>query len=106
MPVTFVATRGDSFAELRRIAQEVCADAAVIGPWAKAGHRLVGLPAAGSFGLASGRSLSCPDYWKADLVSPQDHFPRRGRSAWSIISATSFFVGSRASSSVRLMMSA
>jgi len=42
IPVTFVATRGDSFAELRRIAQEVCADAVVVGASAKAGHRLVG----------------------------------------------------------------
>jgi nucleotide-binding universal stress UspA family protein len=42
IPVTFVATRGDSFAELRRIAQEVYADAVVVGASAKAGHRLVG----------------------------------------------------------------
>src|SRR6202044_3429770 len=42
IPVTFMATRGDSFAELRRIAQEVCADAVVVGASAKAGHRLVG----------------------------------------------------------------
>jgi nucleotide-binding universal stress UspA family protein len=40
--VTFVATRGDSFAELRRIAAEVRADAIVVGASAKAGHRLVG----------------------------------------------------------------
>jgi nucleotide-binding universal stress UspA family protein len=42
IPVTFVATRGDSFAELRRIAHEVYADAVVVGASAKAGHRLVG----------------------------------------------------------------
>lgn|ERR1700729_3180004 len=42
IPVTFVATRGDSFAELRRIAQGVCADAVVVGASAKASHRLVG----------------------------------------------------------------
>jgi nucleotide-binding universal stress UspA family protein len=40
--VTFVATRGDSFTELRRIASEVRADAVVVGASAKAGHRLVG----------------------------------------------------------------
>jgi nucleotide-binding universal stress UspA family protein len=40
--VTFVATRGDSFTELRRIAAETRADAIVVGASAKAGHRLVG----------------------------------------------------------------
>jgi nucleotide-binding universal stress UspA family protein len=40
--VTFVATCGDSFAELHRIAAEVRADAIVVGASAKAGHRLVG----------------------------------------------------------------
>ncbi len=40
--VTFVATRGDSFAELRRIAAQSRADAIVVGASAKAGHRLVG----------------------------------------------------------------
>ena len=40
--VTFIATRGDSFAELGRIAAEVRADAIVVGASAKAGHRLVG----------------------------------------------------------------
>ncbi|HEY5985307.1 MAG TPA: universal stress protein [Streptosporangiaceae bacterium] len=40
--VTFIATRGDPFAELRRIAGEVCAEAVVVGASAKAGHRLVG----------------------------------------------------------------
>ncbi len=42
IPVTFVATRGDSFAELHRIAAEIHADAIVVGASAKAGHRLVG----------------------------------------------------------------
>jgi nucleotide-binding universal stress UspA family protein len=40
--ITFVATRGDPFTELRRIAAEVRADAIVVGASAKAGHRLVG----------------------------------------------------------------
>jgi nucleotide-binding universal stress UspA family protein len=40
--VTFIATRGDPFAELRRIADEVRADAIVVGASAKAGHRFVG----------------------------------------------------------------
>ena len=40
--MTFVATRGDRFAELGRIAAESCADAIVVGASAKAGHRLVG----------------------------------------------------------------
>jgi len=40
--LTFIATRGDPFAELRRIADEVRADAIVVGASAKAGHRLVG----------------------------------------------------------------
>lgn len=39
---TFVATRGDPFSELRRIADETRADAVVVGASAKAGHRLVG----------------------------------------------------------------
>jgi nucleotide-binding universal stress UspA family protein len=40
--ITFIATRGEPFAELRRIAGEVRADAVVVGASAKAGHRLVG----------------------------------------------------------------
>ncbi len=40
--ITFVATRGDSLAELHRIAREICADAIVVGASTKAGHRLVG----------------------------------------------------------------
>lgn len=40
--ITFIATRGDPFTELRRIADETRADAIVVGASAKAGHRLVG----------------------------------------------------------------
>jgi nucleotide-binding universal stress UspA family protein len=40
--ITFVATRGDPFSELRRIAKEVRADAIVVGASAQAGHRFVG----------------------------------------------------------------
>jgi nucleotide-binding universal stress UspA family protein len=40
--ITFVATRGDSLAELHRIAGEICADAIVVGASTKAGHRLAG----------------------------------------------------------------
>lgn len=40
--VTFVAARGDAYSEIRRIADEVRADAIVVGASAKAGHRLVG----------------------------------------------------------------
>lgn len=38
--ITFVATRGDSLAELHRIARENCADAIVVGASTKAGHRI------------------------------------------------------------------
>lgn len=41
--MTFVATQGDPFTELRRIADEIRADAVVVvGASAHAGHRLVG----------------------------------------------------------------
>jgi len=40
--ITFVAARGEPFAEIRRIAGEVRADAIVVGASAHAGHRLVG----------------------------------------------------------------
>ena len=40
--LTFVATRGDPFSELRRMADEIRADAVVVGASTKAGHRLVG----------------------------------------------------------------
>ncbi len=42
MPLTFVVARGDPFTELRRVADEVRADAVVVGASAKAGHRWVG----------------------------------------------------------------
>jgi nucleotide-binding universal stress UspA family protein len=40
--VTFVAAAGDPYHELRRVADEMRADAVVVGASAKAGHRLVG----------------------------------------------------------------
>lgn len=40
--ITFVAARGEPFAEIRRIAGEVRADAIVVGASAHAGHRFVG----------------------------------------------------------------
>ena len=40
--VAFVARRGDPYSELRRVADEVRAEAVVVGASAKAGHRLVG----------------------------------------------------------------
>jgi len=40
--ITFVAARGDPFAEICRIADEVRADAIVVGASAHAGHRFVG----------------------------------------------------------------
>jgi nucleotide-binding universal stress UspA family protein len=40
--ITFVAARGEPFAEIRRIAGEVRADAIVVGASAQAGHRFVG----------------------------------------------------------------
>jgi nucleotide-binding universal stress UspA family protein len=39
---TFIATRGDPYTELRRVADEVRADAVIVGASAKAGHRWVG----------------------------------------------------------------
>jgi len=42
LAVTFVATRGDSLAELHRIARESRADAIVVGASAKPGHRIAG----------------------------------------------------------------
>lgn len=38
----FLAVHGDPFTELRRIADEIRADAVVVGASAKAGHRLIG----------------------------------------------------------------
>jgi nucleotide-binding universal stress UspA family protein len=40
--LTFIATEGDPFTELRRIADETRADAVVVGASAHAGHRLIG----------------------------------------------------------------
>ena len=40
--VTFVTAVGDPYHELRRVADEVRADAVVVGASTKAGHRLVG----------------------------------------------------------------
>jgi nucleotide-binding universal stress UspA family protein len=42
VPITFIATEGDPFTELRRIADEIRADAVVVGASAQAGHRLIG----------------------------------------------------------------
>jgi len=42
IPITFIATEGDPFSELRRIADEIRADAVVVGASTHAGHRLVG----------------------------------------------------------------
>lgn len=40
--LTFIAAQGDPFTEIRRIADELRADAVVVGASAHAGHRLVG----------------------------------------------------------------
>ena len=40
--ISFVAAAGDPYHELRRVADEVHADAVVVGASTKAGHRLVG----------------------------------------------------------------
>jgi nucleotide-binding universal stress UspA family protein len=40
--IAFMAIRGDPFTELRRVADEIRADAVVVGASAHAGHRLVG----------------------------------------------------------------
>ena len=40
--ITFIATEGDAYSEIRRIADEIRADAVVVGASAHAGHRLVG----------------------------------------------------------------
>ncbi|HET7246499.1 MAG TPA: universal stress protein [Streptosporangiaceae bacterium] len=42
IPITFIATEGDAYTEIRRIADEIRADAVVVGASAHAGHRLVG----------------------------------------------------------------
>ena len=40
--ITLIAAEGDPFGEIRRIADEIRADAVVVGASAQAGHRLVG----------------------------------------------------------------
>jgi nucleotide-binding universal stress UspA family protein len=42
VPVTFITAGGDPYHELRRVADEVRADAVIVGASAKAGHRWVG----------------------------------------------------------------
>ena len=42
VPLTFIAARGDPYTELRRVADEVRADAVIVGASTKAGHRWVG----------------------------------------------------------------
>ena len=42
VPLTFITARGDPFNELRRVADEVRADAVIVGASTKAGHRFVG----------------------------------------------------------------
>jgi nucleotide-binding universal stress UspA family protein len=42
VPITFITAAGDPYRELRRVADEVRADAVVVGASTKAGHRLVG----------------------------------------------------------------
>ena len=42
IPLTFVVARGDPYTELRRVADEVRADAVIVGASTKAGHRWVG----------------------------------------------------------------
>ena len=42
IPITFIVTHGDPYLELRRVADEVRADAVVVGASTKAGHRWIG----------------------------------------------------------------
>jgi nucleotide-binding universal stress UspA family protein len=42
LPLTFITACGDPFTELRRVADEVRADAVVVGASTSAGHRLIG----------------------------------------------------------------
>ena len=42
VPLTFITAAGDPYLELRRAADEVRADAVIVGASAKAGHRWVG----------------------------------------------------------------
>jgi nucleotide-binding universal stress UspA family protein len=42
VPLTFVAAEGDPFYEIKRIADEIRADAVIVGASTQAGHRLIG----------------------------------------------------------------
>jgi nucleotide-binding universal stress UspA family protein len=42
VPLTFIIAHGDPYHELRRVADEVRADAVIVGASAKAGHRWIG----------------------------------------------------------------
>ena len=42
VPLTFVIARGDPYTELRRVADEVRADAVIVGASTQAGHRWIG----------------------------------------------------------------
>jgi nucleotide-binding universal stress UspA family protein len=42
LQLTFVVARGDPYTELRRVADEIRADAVVVGASSKAGHRWIG----------------------------------------------------------------
>jgi len=42
VPLTFVVARGDPYTELRRVADEMRADAVIVGASTKAGHRWIG----------------------------------------------------------------
>jgi nucleotide-binding universal stress UspA family protein len=42
IPIAFIAAHGDPFTEICRIAEEIRADAVVVGASAHAGHRLIG----------------------------------------------------------------
>jgi nucleotide-binding universal stress UspA family protein len=42
MPITFVVAHGDPYTELKRVADEVRADAVIVGASAQAGHRWIG----------------------------------------------------------------
>ena len=42
LPFTFVVARGDPYTELRRVADEVRADAVIVGASMQAGHRWIG----------------------------------------------------------------
>ena len=42
IPVTFIVARGDPYTELRRVADEVRADAVIVGASMQAGHRWIG----------------------------------------------------------------